>query len=217
LTALFLYAALLLGALAHLLILIVAVRRCLVGKPREIVLCQIFIGFYLISIWSLVHSQGAMAGVGFILAGQFIGPLILLDAASKAPLIGFSALLIGVAAGCGVGWVVWRTKRLRLATLAGQITFALVAWLSAEAIVETTLRVRAAQQFPTGYCMLRRASVPDMISYGTADEFTLGTHATLVDGAHTYRWSFRRMQFDQQTTFWPDTLSLSLCSAARAR
>jgi hypothetical protein len=201
-------------SLLHLVTLAVLIRFWFSGTPWIAVFCQLALGFYLVALWSLRSAHGGLFGlVGFAAAGPYLGPFVLFHAANGAPPIGYTALLIGSVLGGAAGFAVARFHRTRVATLAGQLVFALVAWTSAEALVEATLRHRAAEQFPRGYCIVSRSSVPAMIEYGTADEWVWGTHATLVDGVTTYNWSFHDMSFLPQVNqnFFEGNTSLSRC------
>lgn len=184
------------GGILHLCVLVAAVRFLFSERAWTAVLCQLVLGFYLITLWSLQNAQGSYGSIlSFVVLGPYLGPFILFHIADNAPAIAYTALGVGAIIGLLVWVLSGRGGRTRLAAMLGQLTFAVVSWLSAEALVETTLRTRAAEQFASEYCIVSRSSVPQMIRFGTTDEWVRGTHATLVDGQQTYTWSFDEGSF----------------------
>jgi hypothetical protein len=69
----------------------------------------------------------------------------------------------------------------------------------AEAAAETVMRVRAAQQFPGGYCGFQRVLVPSMIEQlmqqPGAGRFG---YARLTAGEQSYLWSFNTFSFEPE-------------------
>lgn len=184
------------GGLLHACLLLAAVRFSFSRNVWVAIVCQLGLGLYLITLWSYQNDAGNYGRLlAFFLFGPFLGLPLLFHAADSAPAFGYTALGIGAVAGLLVGLWVGRSGRARLAPLLGQLTFALVSWLAAEALVEVAIRTRAAQQFGSDYCIVSRSTVPQMIKYGTADRWVMGTHVTLLEGGETYYWSFERASF----------------------
>src|SRR3990167_1435635 len=73
------------------------------------------------------------------------------------------------------------------------------AFVLAEAVAETVMRVRAAQQFSEGYCGFQRVVVPSMIGQVMQEpgDGSFG-YARLTAGEQGYLWSFETFSFEPE-------------------
>ena len=179
-------------------------------------LCQIMFVFFLVALIGLPWriARGDLESIVAPLAVGIFGPIHgmhnVLVTAERAPDIAYASSAIGAASGICIGAILARRGWRRLATSGGILVASCVTWITAETATEFYLRTQAQTQFPRGYCLYRRLSVPQMIE--EAQDYVRLPNAALLSGGESYFWSFAEKRWLHQTN---PNLQASLASRAR--
>jgi hypothetical protein len=213
--------ALALGVAAQIWIVVTALGK----RSNASTVCLTLLPMYAAVLFGLscVGDKGGNGNTGYSLAyswalmafGPVAGAVEVLRWAALANPIGPVALAGGGLAGATIARRLVSRTTYRWSVVIGSCGFILTSWLFSELLVEAAMRVRAAQQFPAGYCFTARAGTWRMIYLGITNGWVDGTHASLVDGQTTYYWSFSRFGWARQTNQWFEERDTSLTRCGR--